>query len=163
MWNSFCLWIRQNVAEDKHGVIVAYSGAGSDMKWIWRLTQAPYAPHEMPPRLDYYMDPYKMINKWKSCPWNLKSKHQQKLDFNRQLKSLSLSAVWSYINSRESLEGAHDSLVNARAQTDLIIHKAFIPFLDRTESLAPIEKIFGANQLRKMQRDMEPIRPFHTP
>ena len=58
VWNSFCLWIKQNIAEDEHGVIVAYNGAGSDMKWIWRLTQAPYAPHEMPPRLDYYMDPY---------------------------------------------------------------------------------------------------------
>ena len=163
VWHSFCKWINTNIAKDEHGVIVAYNGAGSDMKWIWRLTQAPNAPNLMPLRLDYYMDPYMMIKKWKSCPLNLNSRHQKSLAFNLKLQSLKLGAVWSHINDGESLVGAHDSLVDVRAQTDLMLHKSFSPFLDRTESFVPIGNIFRGNQLRKMKRDLEPVRPAHAP
>ena len=34
VWTSFSLWVQSNIAEDEVGVIVAYNGAGSDMKWI---------------------------------------------------------------------------------------------------------------------------------
>ena len=43
------------------GMIVAYSGAGSDMKWTWRLCMAPKATQTMPEGLLFFMDPLKMI------------------------------------------------------------------------------------------------------
>jgi len=154
VWSSFKSFIERNIAEDEHGVVVAYNGAGSDMKWIWRLTQAPDAAHAMPNRLDYYMDPFRMLKKWKSCPL-----HQSK----SKMPSLALSAVWSYINGGAVLQGAHDSLVDAKAQSDLLVNEAFVPFIDRTDSFSPIEKIFGANELSAMKRVLEPIRPVHKP
>jgi hypothetical protein len=154
VWISFCSWIEKNIAADEEGVIIAYNGAGCDMKWIWRLTQAPNALHAMPARLAYFMDPLKMIKKWKSCKIHpLRSK----------LESLSLGSVWSYTNGGKSMEGAHDSLVDASAQMDIVLHKSFVPFINRTEAFAPIENIFGANQLRELKRELEPIRPVHQP
>ena len=70
VWTSCCSWIEKNIAADEEGVIIAYNGAGCDMKWIWRLTQAPNALHAMSVRLAYFMDPLKMIKKWKLCKIN---------------------------------------------------------------------------------------------
>ena len=100
------------------------------------------------------MDPFRMLKKWKSCPL-----HQSK----SKMPSLALSAVWSYINGGAVLQGAHDSLVDAKAQSDLLVNEAFVPFIDRTDSFSPIEKIFGANELSAMKRVLEPIRPVHKP
>ena len=67
VWASFSKYVTQHIGEDERGVIVAYNGAGSDMKCLWRLTQAPTSTQSMPERLDYYMDPLKIIKKWKSA------------------------------------------------------------------------------------------------
>ena len=67
VWRSFQAFISSNIAHDEVGIIVAYNGAGSDMKWLWRLTQAPHAPEELPSQLLYYMDPYRILSKWKTC------------------------------------------------------------------------------------------------
>ena len=63
VWGSFKSWIDNNIRSDEVGVIVAYNGAGCDMKWLWRLCQAPNATQVMPDRLRFYMDPYLMIKK----------------------------------------------------------------------------------------------------
>ena len=106
----------------------------------------------MPERLAYFMDPLKMIKKWRSCEINPR---------RSKLESLSLGSVWSYTNGGKSMEGAHDSLVDASAQVDIVLHKSFVPFINRTEAFAPIENIFGANQLRELKRELELIRPVH--
>jgi len=63
VWGSFCSWIETNIADDEVGAIVAYNGAGCDMKWIWQLTQAPNSPCDMPEKLAFYVDPLKIIRK----------------------------------------------------------------------------------------------------
>ena len=63
VWTSFCLYIHNNIAEDERGVIFAYNGAGCDMKWLWRLTQAPNSTKLLPERLAFYMDPLKIMKK----------------------------------------------------------------------------------------------------
>ena len=113
------------------------------MKWMWRLTQAPNSPCSMPDQLQHCMDPCIMLMKWKSCPI-----HKTKSKF----ESHSHRAVWAFIHNGKSLEGAHDSLVNARAQSDLLLHPWFVPHINRTNSFAPIDKIFGANKLSKLKR-----------
>ena len=62
----FLKWIEHNIKEDEVGVIVAYNGAGCDMKWLWRLCHAQNSAQKMHERLLHYMDPYLMMNKWKS-------------------------------------------------------------------------------------------------
>lgn len=44
VWTLFCTWIENNIGDDEVGAVVAYNGAGNDMKWIWWLTQAPGSP-----------------------------------------------------------------------------------------------------------------------
>lgn len=154
VWGSFCSWIETNIADDEVGAIVAYNGAGCDMKWIWQLTQAPNSPCDMPEKLAFYVDPLKIIRKWKSCRL-----HQSK----SKLETLALGAVWSHIKNGEVLEGAHDSIVDARAQTDLILHPDFIPFIDRTDSFTTIDKVFKAREESYMKKKLEPLRPVHDP
>ena len=43
-----------------------------------------------------------------------------------KLNSLSLSSVYKYIYNGKTLEGSHDSLVDARAQSDLLAQLFFI-------------------------------------
>ena len=154
VWSSFSQWVESNIAEDEVGVIVAYHGAGSDMKWIWRLCMAPNATQTLPRSLLFFMDPLKMIKKWKSM--NIHPKKSK-------LESLSLSFVYQYIHNGQVLEGAHDSLVDARARSDLLLHSFFVPYLDRTNSFCSVDDIFGKNQLSEMKRQLEPIRPVHAP
>ena len=152
VWRSFQAFISSNIAYDEVGIIVAYSGAGSDMEWLWRLTQAPHVPEELPSQLLYYMDPYRILSKWKTCKM-----HKSKMN------SLKLRAVWGHIKGDETLDDAHNSLVDARAQADLLVHENFVSFLDRIESAVTVDKIFKANQLSAMKRDLKPVRLVHKP
>ena len=154
VWASFSKYVAQHIGEDERGVIVAYNGAGSDMKWLWRLTQAPTSTQSMPERLDYYMDPLKIIKKWKRCPLNA---------INSKLDCFALGSVWSHIHEGRRIPNLHDSLVDARAQADIILCSSFVPWLDRTDTLATADKIFGARQLSELKKELEPIRPVHDP
>ena len=49
------------------GILVAYNGKNCDLKWIWKLTQAPNSPFHMLPKLKFFLDPYKVINGYASC------------------------------------------------------------------------------------------------
>ena len=40
------------------------------------------------------------------------------------------------------MNGAHDSLIDAKAQTDIFIHKYFGPFIDRKHTVQQIDAIF---------------------
>ena len=100
------------------------------------------------------MDPYLMIKKWKSM------KIHQK---NSKLESLSLSSVYKYISGGDTLMGAHDSMVDVRAQSDLVLHKYFVPFLDRTNTFCSVDNIFGKNKLSQLKHGLEPICPVHAP
>ena len=107
------------------GMIVAYSGAGSDMKWTWRLCMAPKATQTMPEGLLFFMDPLKMIKKWKSMKI-----HPRKI----KLESLSLSSVYKYIHDGADSEGAHDSMV-VGVHSEPVLHPYVVPYLDRKEVL----------------------------
>ena len=61
------------------------------------------------------------------------------------------------------MNDAHNSLVDACAQTDLIISEQFVPFINRTNTIQPIEKIFGAAQQNDWKKKMEFIIEVHKP
>ena len=56
---------------------------------------------------------------------------------------LKFGAVWSHSNSGAFLAWAHGSLADAKAQSDLFLHKDFVYFLDFTDSFVTIGKIFS--------------------
>ena len=107
VWQQFGDWINQQIPDGKYGIVVAWNGATCDLKWIWKLTQAPFSRCSMPTKLKYFMDPYRVIDAYSSCPIN---KKKSKLD------SYELGCVWKYLDSEHNnLNGAHLS-----GQVDII-------------------------------------------
>jgi hypothetical protein len=154
VWKAFAAFIEKNLSDDEEGCVVAYHGAASDMKWLWRLTQRPDAVHSMPAKLKWFLDPLKLIKGFVGCKLNPKKS---------KLASLSLGCVWSYIKDGKTLEGAHDSLVDARAQTDILFHPHLVPYIDRSKSIVTMSEVFGKNQLRELLKEIEPTKPVHAP
>jgi hypothetical protein len=66
-----------------------------------------------------------------------------------KIKAYELGVVWKYANNGTNLNGALDSLVDVRAQTDIFVHCSFVPFIDRSSSIQPIDEIF----LRTVQNE----------
>ena len=154
VWAQFCTWIDDILFPGEVIVVVAYNGETCDLKWLWTLTQAPDSPFDLPDSFEYFLDPYRVISKMKTCKL-----HQEK----SKLDSLSLGVVWKYINDGKNLNGAHDSLVDVKAQTDILVHPFFVPFIDRSASIKLISEIFTKTQQNHMRKNMEPTRPVHRP
>ena len=64
-------------------------------------------------------------------------------------------AVWKYIKGRP-LEGAHNSLIDAKAQIDIVLHKDFIDYIDKTKSVRTIDSIIMKNQQNEIRKKLEP-------
>jgi hypothetical protein len=73
VWHNFTERISRNVPRGKLAILVEWNGAACDMKWLWVLTQAPNSPHMMPQQLQFFLDPYQVIEKYASCKINKKS------------------------------------------------------------------------------------------
>ena len=84
IWAQFCTWIDNILFPGEVIVVVAYNGETRDLKWLWTLTQAPDAPLNLPDSFKYFLDPYRVISKMKTCPL-----HREK----SKLDSLSLGVV----------------------------------------------------------------------
>ena len=149
VWGQFREWLNANTFPDEVGILVAWNGATCDLKWLWKLTQAPRSSLDMPSRLKYFVDPYRAISSYASCKLNPK---KSKLD------SLELGVVWTHIKGGTNLNGAHDSLVDVIAQTDIIVHPDFVPFINRTQSVQTISDIFTTTQQNEWKKQMEPVR-----
>jgi hypothetical protein len=63
----------------------------------------------------------------------------------------------------EEIEAAHDSLADCQAQSNIIMHESFIPFINRKASIVPVTQIFKAKDVTQWKRTIEPIRPVHHP
>ncbi len=74
-----------------------------------------------------------------------------------------LGVVWSYIHSGQCLENAHDSIVDAKAQTGVLIDARFVPFINRSNSIQLISKMVSKTQHNKWRKVMVPIHPVHAP
>ena len=79
-----------------------------------------------------------------------------------KLNSLELGVVWKYI-MKLNLNGAHDSLVDAKAQSDIVLHPFFVPYINKGVSIQLITDIFTKTQTREWKKEMKPIRPVHSP
>ena len=70
--------------------------------------------------------------------------------------------MWQYIKNA-NINGAHDSLVDTKAQTDILIHKYFVPFINRAKSIKMVEDIFAKSEQVKWKKEMEHLHEVHTP
>ena len=153
VWTHFCHFVTSNIGSSETIILLAYNGKSCDLKWIWKLTQAPNSRLNMPPQIKLFLDPYQVINHFKSCKLNpAKSK----------LESLSLGCVWTFLKD-QNLNGAHDSLVDVKAQTDVVTDDFVIPFINRTTSIRAIHEIFSRREQSEMMEKMEPFRSVHLP
>jgi hypothetical protein len=50
-----------------------------------------------------------------------------------------------------------------RAQTDILTHSSFVPFIDRASSIQPIDEIFSRTLQKEWKKNMEPTQPVHAP
>ena len=96
----------------------------------------------VPANIKYFIDPYQVIGNYRSCSLN-----KNKLNMD----SYKFGVIWKYINYGDNLNGAHDSMVDTKAQTDIIINKIFIPFINHSSSVQLISDIFSKIS-RKMDR-----------
>lgn len=134
-------------------IMVAWNGERCDLKWLWKITQAPGSRCCVPEKLQYHIDPYHVITKYTSCKINpIKSK----------IEALELGVVYKFLNGNP-LEGAHDSLVDCKAQSTIIMDESFVPFINRTQSVKLITQLFDKTTINEWKKRMEPVQPVHEP
>ena len=71
--------------------------------------------------------------------------------------------MWKFVNDGRNLNGAHNSLVNGKAQTDILISRGYVPFINRSASIQNVDAIFSATQQKDWRKELEPFRPVHSP
>jgi hypothetical protein len=104
------------------------------MKWLWVLTQAPNSPHMMPQQLPFLLNPYRVIEKYASCKINKKSS---------KIKLHQLGSVWTYLDKEHhNSNNAHNSRDDVIAQSAVLTHEYFIPFINQAKSVQTIDNIF---------------------
>ena len=54
VWKQFENWVETNTKENKAIILVAWNGATCDLKWLWRLTQAPFSIFNMPKKIAFF-------------------------------------------------------------------------------------------------------------
>ena len=71
--------------------------------------------------------------------------------------------MWSFLNEGRNLNGAHDSLIDAKAQTDIIVDEHFHNFIDRSKSIRCIDELFSKKDQNKISKATESVREVHLP
>ena len=154
VWGRFATWIEQNIAKDETGIVIAWNGTSCDLKWIWKLTQAPLSTLSMPVQIEFYIDPYRAIMQYDKNPLH---------PSQSSVESMELGVIWKYINGGANLNGAHDSLVDAKAQSDIVCHDHFVAILNRSKTVQSVNEIFAKKDMAEWKRQLEPTRPVHSP
>ena len=70
VWPQFLLWFSEHSSAAEPIFLVAWNGGTCNLKWLCRLTQAPNLQYSWPENLRYFIDPCRVIAKYKSCPLN---------------------------------------------------------------------------------------------
>jgi hypothetical protein len=155
VWHNFTEWILRHVPAGEVATLVAWNGAACNMKWLWVLTQAPNLPYMMPPQLQFFIDPYRVIKKYALCKINKK---------RSKLESYQLGSVWTYLDKEHcNLNNAHNSRDDVIAQSAVLTHEDFIPFINWAKSVQTIDDIFTAAQKNNWRKKMEPLHEVHKP
>jgi hypothetical protein len=63
--------------------------------------------------------------------------------------------VWCFITGKTELEGVHSSLVDAKAQAEIVADKRFLAFIDRPESIKAMEEVWSRKRKSRDQHAAE--------
>ena len=107
----------------------------------------------MPPQTINFLHPLKVINHYNSCLYQ---------SLNGKLESLKHGCVWKFI-ADDNLNGTHDSLIDYKVQTDIVILTYFFPFIKQSESIQPLDNIFSRIQQSAMAKKLESQQELHKP
>ena len=110
------------------------------MRWLYKVAQAPYSSHSFPCKVEYFLEPLAVLRAYLRC--KLHNKHNK-------LESYSLGSVYEYITGNV-LDGAHDSLVDVKAQTRIVKDSRFVPFINFTQSIRTIDEMFQRREQREI-------------
>jgi hypothetical protein len=68
--------------------------------------------------------------------------------------------MWCHITNNDRLDGAHSSIVDARAQQEIVSDDCFLQFLDKPESIVSIDSVWEAKRKKRILQDAELKRPL---
>ena len=67
VWRRFVGWVERKIDEDEMAILVVWNGESCNLKWLWRLTQAPGSALSMPDKIEFFLDPKMVICKQAPC------------------------------------------------------------------------------------------------
>jgi hypothetical protein len=70
VWPQYLLWVSEHTLPTETIILVAWNGGACDLKWLWQLTEAPKSQYLWPSNIRYFVDPCRVITKYKSCQLN---------------------------------------------------------------------------------------------
>ena len=73
-----------------------------------------------------------------------------------------MESVWQLI-SKKPLDRSHYSLVDVKAQTDVFIHENALPFVDRANSIRPIELLLSYREASEVKKGLKTNWHVHGP
>ena len=153
VWHRFLQWISKHVPPGEYGTLVAWNGAACDLKWLWRLTQAPNSKQSMSPQLLYFINPYQVIESYASCRIDKKTS---------KLETYQLGAVWKYLDvEHRKFNNALNSRDDVIAHSYVFTHADFIPFINWSKSVRSINEMFIKLEQSAFWKKMEPLREVH--
>jgi hypothetical protein len=138
VWPLFVQFINQQLENDKVGILAAWNGKSSDLKWLFRITEETHHNQlSMPTGIKNFMDPMMVIRHYKSCKLNMK---------HATINSYALASVWMFVKEKDDLPNAHDSLVDAKAQMDVVVDSRFTPFINKSQSIVLWDDVWMAKK-----------------
>jgi hypothetical protein len=135
------------------GLLVAWKGQSSDLLWIFCLTKTQEYKLDMPTQIQYFMDPCYVIEHYTRCPLN---------PLRTKIGSTAMGNIYKYLFGQE-LANAHNSLVDAKAQTKIILHKTFLPFMNEQYSIKLLDDVWNRKVQAQAKVASEPTRPVPEP
>ncbi len=151
---QFLLWLAEHISAAEPMFLVAWNGGACDLKWLWRLTQAPNSQCSWPENGRFFIDPCHAIAKYMSCALDeTKSKTQ----------GHALGVIWSYIHGGQCLENLHNVMVNANVQTDVHTDARFVLLINCSNSIQLISESFLKTQQNEWRKEIEQSCPVHAP
>ena len=67
VWCQFVKWVNWKIGHDETDILVAWNSKTCNLKWFWRLTQAPGSVLSMPDKIEFFLDPKMVICKQAPC------------------------------------------------------------------------------------------------
>jgi hypothetical protein len=70
VWQRFNSWFYPEVKVTETVILVAWNSDSCNLKWLWKISQATGSCCFLPLQIKYFIDPYRVVSHFKSCPMN---------------------------------------------------------------------------------------------